>query len=495
MHTQSTITRRNTLLGATTLAAASAFGSQPAIRTAQAQPVSGSLSAQPPAAEETQEIAQEAYIYLYPLITMDLTRKQLINLDSRVSAMGGPANSFVHIRTFPTAEMRTVVRPNFDTLYSSAWIDLTAGPVVVSTADTGGRYFMLPMIDMWTDVFAVPGKRTNGTGAASFALVPPGWSGALPQAVERIDAPTSYVWIIGRTQTNGAQDFDAVHKVQDGYKITPLADWGKSPRTVEQTIDPSVDTKTEPVRQINAMPAAEYFKYGAELMKANPPHATDWSTVARMKRIGLEPGKSFDGSKADDEMLARGAAAGLKHMQDKAPTIARVTNGWQMNTDTMGVYGNYYLKRAIVAMVGLGANQTEDAIYPLNVSDADGKLVVGENKYVLHFSKDELPPVDAFWSLTLYDAEGFQVANPLNRFAIGDRDPLKFNADGSLDLYIQNESPGADNEANWLPSPRSGQLGLTLRLYAPKPQVADGRWNPPAIERVDMQTRPVSGRP
>ena len=180
-----------------------------------------------------------------------------------------------------------------------------------------------------------------------------------------------------------------------------LADWGKTPRKIEQKIDPSVDTKTEPLRQVNEMPAVEYFKYGAELMKQNPPHATDWSTVARMKRIGLEPGKSFDTSKASVEVLAQGATAGLKLMQDKGPTIARVTNGWQMNTDTMGVYGNFYLKRAIIALIGLGANQVDDAIYPLSVADADGKPVVAESKYVLHFNKDELPPVDAFWSLTL----------------------------------------------------------------------------------------------
>jgi hypothetical protein len=444
-----------------------------------------SATAQSTPGEEAQAIAQEAYIFLYPLILMDLTRKQLTNLDPKVNAMGGPGNRFTHIRTFPTAEMRAVVRPNFDTLYSSAWLDLTEGPIIVSTADAGDRFFMLPMLDMWTDVFAVPGKRTNGTGAANFGLVPLGWTGALPQGVERIDAPTPYVWIIGRTQTNGVKDYEAVHKVQDGYKITLLADWGKAPRTLEQKIDPSVDTKTEPLRQVNEMPAVDYFKYGAELMKQNTPHATDWSTCARMKRIGFEPGKSFDAGKISADVLARGAAAGLKLMQDKAPTIARVTNGWQMNTDTMGVYGNFYLKRAIVAMVGLGANQVDDAIYPLIVSDAEGKPVMAENKYVLHFGKDELPPVGAFWSLTLYDAEGFQVANPLNRFAIGDRDPLKFNNDGSLDLYIQNESPGPNKESNWLPAPKSGQLGLTLRLYAPERQVADGRWNPPAIRRVN----------
>jgi len=442
-------------------------------------------AAQTPPAEEAQAIAQEAYVYLYPLILMDVTRKQLTNLDPKVNAMGGPANAFTHIRTFPTAEMRAVIRPNFDTLYSSAWLDLTGGPVVVSTADTGGRYFMLPMLDLWSDVFAVPGKRTSGTGAANFALVPPGWSGTLPREVERIDAPTAYVWIIGRTQTNGVKDYEAVHKIQDGYRITLLADRGKTPGRTEQKIDPSVDIKTEPVRQVNGMPAVEYFKYGAELIKQNPPHVTDWSILARMKRIGFEPGRSFDASKVSADALAQGAATGLKLMQEKIPTIARVTNGWQMNTDTMGVYGNFYLKRAIVALVGLGANQVDDAIYPLNISDADGQPVMAENKYALHFNKDQLPPVGAFWSLTLYDGEGFQVANPLNRFAIGDRDALKFNADGSLDLYIQNQSPGADKEANWLPAPKSGRLGLTLRLYAPKREVADGRWNPPAIRRVN----------
>ena len=436
-------------------------------------------------ANEAQAIAQEAYIYLYPLILMDLTRKQLINLDPKANPMGGPANAFTHIRAFPTADMRAVVRPNFDTLYSSAWLDLTSGPVVVSTADTGGRYFMLPMLDMWSDVFAVPGKRTNGTGAASFAVVPPGWSGQSPVDVARVDAPTSYVWIIGRTQTNGVQDYDAVHKIQDGFRVTLLADWGKASRAVSQAIDPAVDTRTEPLRQINGIAPVDYFKRGAELMKLNPPHLTDWSTVARLRRIGIEPGKSFDASKVAADVLARANAAGLKLMHDKAPTLARIANGWQMNTDTMGVYGNYYLKRAIVAMLGLGANQVDDAIYPMNVSDADGKPVTGGSKYVLHFTKDELPPVDAFWSLTLYDEEEFQVANPLNKFAIGDRDALKFGADGSLDLYVQNENPGPDKEPNWLPSPKSGVLALTLRLYAPKPQVADGRWNPPAIRRAN----------
>jgi hypothetical protein len=222
-------------------------------------------------------------------------------------------------------------------------------------------------------------------------------------------------------------------------------------------------------------------------MAMHAPHATDWSILARLKRLGIEPGRGFDFAKATPAVKAgldRAVAAGLQGMKDKTPTLAKVVNGWQMNTDTMGVYGNSYLKRAIVAMVGLGANQPEDAVYPLCVSDADGKRLVGEHAYVLHFSKAELPPTGAFWSVTMYDAEGYQVANPLHRFAIGDRHALRYNADGSLDLYIQSQSPGADKESNWLPSPATGVLGVTMRLYAPKPQVLDGRWAPPAVTRV-----------
>jgi hypothetical protein len=436
---------------------------------------------------EAYEIGIEAYLYFYPLISMDVTRRFTTNLPPGMKPGMGPMNAFHHKRAYPTANDREVVRPNFDTLYSLAWLDLTRGPVIVSAPDTGGRYYLLPLMDMWTDAFAVPGRRTSGTAAANFAVVPAGWKGKLPKGVERIESPTPYVWIIGRTQTNGPKDYAAVHKVQDGYKVTLLSQWGKKPSTPKFTSDPTVDMKTPPLEQVNNMPAAKYFGYGAELMNRNPPHFTDWSQVARLKRIGIVPGKSFDLNKAPPAVkagLERAVVNGLKQMKEKLPTLARVVNGWQMNTDTMGVYGDYYLKRAIVAMAGLGANQPEDAIYPLCIGDADRNPLDGANNYVLHFPKDELPPVGAFWSVTMYDAEGYQVANKLNRFAIGDRDELKYKPDGSLDLYLQHESPGADKESNWLPSPAKGTLGVTMRLYAPKPEALDGRWNPPAVKKV-----------
>lgn len=438
-------------------------------------------------ADEAYEIGMEAYIYLYPLVLMDVTRRVQINYEPGQKQGYGPMNMFHHMRTYPDVDLRDVVRPNFDTLYSRVWVDLTDGPVIVSVPDTDGRYYLLPMLDMWTDVFAVPGKRTSGTEEGSWAVVPPGWEGLLPRGVERIDAPTPYFWIIGRIQTNGPKDYTNVHKVQDGYTITPLSQWGKKAQAPKTKIDPTVDMKIDPVQQVNSMTAVKFFAYGAELMKLHPPHITDWSQITRVKRIGLIPGRSFDPAKTDPTVrraIEHVPKDGQKAMRAKLPTIARVSNGWSMNTDTMGVYGNYYMKRAIVALVGLGANQPEDAIYPLLLVDTEGKPLTGGNKYILHFTKDELPPVGAFWSVTMYEAEGFQVANPINRYAIGDRDALKYNSDGSLDIYIQHKSPGKKRVSNWLPSPKSGALGITMRLYAPKAEALDGRWNPPAVRRI-----------
>ena len=436
--------------------------------------------------QEVYEIGIEAYTYFYPLILMDTTRRQAVNVEAGKVIGRGPMNTFTHARIFPPADFRDVVRPNFDTLYSIAWLDLTKEPMVVSAPDTQGRYYMLPMLDMWTDVFMVPGKRTTGTGAARFMVVPPDWQGELPRGVQRIDAPTPYVWIIGRTQTNGPKDYDAVHKVQDGYTITPLSQLDNKREPMRAVVDPALDMKTPPMTQVDGMAAGKYFAYAAELLKVNPPHITDQPIVARMRRIGIERGKSFDLGKAEATVkraLERAAPDALKGMKAKIPTLARVVNGWQMNTDTMGVYGTYYLKRAIVALVGLGANLPEDAVYPLNIGDADGEPLTGANKYVLHFTKNEIPPVSAFWSITLYDKEGFPTANALNRNAIGDRDDLKFNADGSIDFCFQNESPGKDKEPNWLPTP-TGDYNLVMRLYGPKAEALDGRWVPPAVKRA-----------
>ena len=260
----------------------------------------------PPAITEAQAhaIGVDAYVYFYSLVTMDVTRKQFTNLEPGKMPGRGPMNMFNNVPTYPPADDRGVVRPNFDTLYSVAYLDMTKEPVVVSVPDTNGRYYLLPMLDMWSDVFASPGWRTTGTQAGNFLVTPPGWRPdlrerfidefKLPRDTQRIDAPTPYVWVIGRTKTDGPADYDAVRKIQAGFKVTPLSEWGKPPKPAEVKIDPSIDMKTPPKIQVDTMPAGKYFAYAAELLKLQPPHITDEPILAQMKRIGIEPGKSFD---------------------------------------------------------------------------------------------------------------------------------------------------------------------------------------------------------
>ena len=246
--------------------------------------------------EEAYAIGVSAYLYFYPAVTMNITRKQLTNIEAG-KGVGGPMNKFVNLSEYPPADLKTVVRPNFDTLYSFAWLDLTKEPMIVSVPDTGGRYYLLPMLDMWTDVFASPGWRTTGTQAGDFIIVPPGWRPdlrdrliekfKLPQQTQRIDAPTPYVWIIGRTKTDGPQDYDAVHKIQAGYKITPLSQWGKAPEPVEVKIDPTIDMKTPPKLQVDTMEASKFFAYAAELLKVNPPPCSTKPGFSRWKNILL----------------------------------------------------------------------------------------------------------------------------------------------------------------------------------------------------------------
>jgi len=453
----------------------------------------------PPAISEAEahSIGVEAYLYFYPLVTMELTRQQLTNIEPGKEPGRGPMNSFANIPEFPSADFKAVVRPNFDTLYSIAWLDLTKERMIVSVPDTGGRYYLMPMLDMWTDAFAAPGWRTTGTQAGHFLVVPPGWrldlrdkfveKFKLPKETQRVEAPTPYVWIIGRTKTDGPPDYEAVHKIQAAFRITPLSRWGKVPEPVSVKIDKAVDMKTPPKLQVDTMPTGRFFAIAAELLKRQRPHITDEPIIARLKRIGFDAGESFDINRLGPTIgsaLATVPEDAQKLMQWKTPTIARVVNGWSMNTDTMGVYGNYYLKRAIVTQLGLGANLPEDAIYPLNLGDDTGKPLSGANNYVLHFDKEKTPPVEAFWSVTLYDPDGFQVANGLNRFAVSSWMPFKYNSDGSLDLYFQNESPGADMEANWLPAPK-GPFNLTMRLYAPKRDALTGEWKPPLVKKIN----------
>ncbi|MFF1359590.1 DUF1254 domain-containing protein [Streptomyces sp. NPDC058297] len=426
-------------------------------------------------------LAAEAYVFAYPLVTMELTKRQMIR---RSAPQGGaPVNTFAHVPATPDATFEGVVSPNADTLYSVAWLDLSAGPVLLSVPETHGRYYLLPLYDAWTNVFACPGTRTTGDGAGEFALVGPDWEGELPDGAQRIDAPTSLVWIIGRTQVNGVHDYPAVHAVQAGYRLTPLSG-DDAPYT-----DPGpgpVDLVTAPVDQVAALDAATFFAMTAHLMAANPPKSADAPLMERMAQLGVVPGEPFDWDALTPEeqrAITQGVAEGLAQVEaaGRRPR-AEVRNGWMTAYD-IGEYGTDYLQRAAVTVVGLGANLPQDAIYPMSRVDADGEPLHGSNRYHLHFDADAMPPVDAFWSLTMYNDRQFFVDNPINRYAIGDRNDLHSNADGSLTLLIQDTSPGEGLEPNWLPAPE-GTFNVMLRLFWPQQSVLDRSWTVPAIRRI-----------
>ncbi len=436
-------------------------------------------------------LAIDAYVYGYSLVTMEMTRRVITNV-ATPAGTHGPMGQLIKLREYPNATFRDVTAPNADTLYTTAFVDVGDEPWVISIPDMKDRYYLFPMLDGWTNVFQVPGKRTTGTGAQTYAITGPGWSGALPAGVVEYKSPTSIVWVLGRIYCTGTpEDYEAVHVLQDECKLVPLSAFGKAYTPPPGKVDPSIDMKTAVRDQVNAMDAKAYFTLLAELMKRNRPAAVDGPTIETFARIGLVPGQDFDASKLDPLFLDRIPKLGfdriMLHFKFSDGDVKNV-NGWGFTTKT-GLYGTNYVQRALVAAIGLGANRPQDAVYPTSQKDGQGLLAraySGSEKYTMRFDKGQTPPAQGFWSLTMYDAHFFFVANPLNRYSISARQNLKQNADGSIDLYIQKDTPGADRETNWLPAP-AGKFVLMLRLYWPNesdPSILDGSWIIPPVKRI-----------
>ncbi len=436
------------------------------------------------------EIGMRAVIYGLPLVLMDLTMRQATNVSHATSGFAAPINQFAHAKIFPSAAFKAVVRANVDTLYSSAFLDLSKEPMVLSAPDTGGRYYLLPILDAWTDVIATPGKRTTGTAAGSFVITGPGWQGTLPPGLTHITSPTTLVWILGRTQTNGPADYPAVHAIQSGYTLVPLSALGRPYSPPEGAVDPKVDMRTPPVTQLEAMSAADFFGLLARLLASNPPLPSDAAALAELAKIGVVPGEPFDASKlppAVARALDGSVTAALRHLREAARQMGTTVNGWHIPPSILGNYGSDYATRALIALIAFGANLPADAIYPTAFVDGDGNALNGANKYVLHFRAGSAPPVNAFWSVTMYDAQSFFVANSIDRYAISSWMPLRRNPDGSLDIYVQRDALGSDKQSNWLPAPE-GDFNLTLRMYWPKdgdPSILNGTWRPPAVTKVN----------
>jgi hypothetical protein len=437
-------------------------------------------------AEEATQIGVEGVVYGMPLVIMDLTCKVTTNVAGPLPDAHAPINQFGNMAAYPPASFHSVVRMNVDTLYSWGWLDLSEGPVVVTLPDTNGRYYLMPLVDAWTNVFASPGTRTTGNKAGHFVIVGPGWTGETPEGMEVYHSPTSMVWTLGRTQANGPSDYPAAHKVQAGYKITPLSAWGKPYTAPAGIVDPSINMDP-PIKQLEAMTTSEFFNALSKLMIKNPAYDYDKPMLEKLATIGFVPGQEFDLSKLDPTVakaLENVVPAALTKLTESAKKMASPVNGWQVAPPKIADAGTDYGLRGLIATIGLGANIAADAIYPNAYVDVDNQPLNGANNYVLHFEKGQTPPTNAFWSLTMYNAQSFFVENAINRYNIAAWMPLKYNADGSLDIYIQKDSPGKDKEANWLPAAAEG-FSVTLRVYYPKEAMIDGSWKTPGIKKVN----------
>jgi hypothetical protein len=437
-----------------------------------AEPQSKGATPQPSQAEASTPLAvgEEAYVYGYPMMVLDQTRQ----------SFKGVANRFGYFASPPTPADKTVVRPNVDTLYSSAFLDLSDEPVVIHVPNTDARYYVMQMMDANTNVFAAPGKRTTGTAAHDFVVIGPRWRKAISLGMTRtaIHSPTNTVWIINRIQLNGDKDVEAVNALQKQFAIARLSEWPKGATPAEPM--PPRETGEKPPDVVAAMDAPSYFNKLAVLLRDNPPPAADGPILKRFATIGLAPGKSFNPSPDLALTLNKARDRALEMTKAKVPTLGEDVNGWRILTKGIGSYGTDYMQRAAVTEFGLGANLPEDAVYPSASADASGEPLVGNKPYLLHFDKNDVPPVNAFWSLTMYDKDGFLVENPLERYAARDS-LLKKNPDGSVDIYLQADSPGKDREANWLPAPRDAPFTLLLRMYWPKQAVLDGSYRPPGV--------------
>ena len=375
-----------------------------------------------------------------------------------------------------------VVAPNVDTLYSIAVIDLRSGPAVLTVPAIHDRYYTYQFLDMYTESFAYVGTRATAGAAGSWVVTPPGWSGAVPVGDHLIRATTPLVFLLGRFLVAGASDLPAVRRVMAQVRLVPLAS-SAAPAGVATGRAAPLGAPPGTPQSVPGAGAAFFDELGAALAVNPPPTAADRAALARFAPLGVGPGRrpgaaSTRGRRA---VLAEGVGDGAKRVAGAVGTTGQDVNGWQTRRGQLGRYGDDFLLRAVVAQSGWGANVPEEAVYVGSVRDAHNDLYSGSHGYVVHFAAGSLPPAKAFWSLTVYGLDGFLVANPAGRYAIGDRTPgLQTNKDGSLDFYLRHDSP-AGHQANWLPTPAGG-FRLLMRIYLPEPSVLDGTYKLPPVE-------------
>lgn len=441
---------------------------------------------------EAKQIAFDAYTYGYSLITTEITRIQMSNVP-RVEELRAPMGKFFHIRSYPPADYRGVSAANADTLYSVAWLDLSE-PQVFTHPAIPDRFFTFELVDLWMTVKNSVGTNTGDDEAMTYLFTGPDWDGEVPEGMTHVSFPTRYMVILGRTYSTGTEsDIAKVNALQDQYELVPLSSYGKPYEYEAPQVDPDpgFSMTKAPQKVILDMSTREYFNRMTQLMAtAAPPAPQDEAILERMAKIGIVPGQPFDPSMLSPEVqswLEDLPQLALQKFDTTWKELGTNINGWRV-TRSGGVYGTDYTNRAAWAAYGWPSQLPSVSVYPTTYVDSSGQQLKGADNYTLTFPAGELPPVRAFWSITMYtiDSGLWFYPNPLGKQTVSPRNDLQFNEDGSLTLYFQHDSPGADMEANWLPAPE-GPFALTLRMYWPKtnqPSILDGSWDPPAVVRT-----------
>lgn len=429
--------------------------------------------------------AMEAYVYGFPLVITDLTR-QVETAMPTAGELAAPINQFSRVRGYIPWDFKNVVRVSFNSLWSWAALDLQKEPLVISFPDGQGIPTAFRLVNEWTDVYGTGGSRQPDANAGDYLIVGPGWNGSAPPQIKKVfRSSTRYGWFIVEMAAQSPADFPKIHALQDQLKITPLGAWG-TPYTPPAyvSVDPTVDLSATPYDQVRLMTGEMFFKNLAKMMKDNPPYAADRDMLEKLQKLGVEPGKDFDPSKLDPAVRKgiNRAPFTVWNQFFTGPFKMNLPNGWS-NMLNIGRFGTDYSTRAFVAYFGLGAGVKEDIVYPTTFTDGNGVPLQGEYKYVMHCDKEFLAlPRNGVWSLSPY-RENFYVQNPLQRYGLPPGDP-HYNPDGSLDIYVQAKSPGADKEANWLPIPPTGMFNLTIRIYNPGERALDPAYKFPPVQRV-----------
>lgn len=423
----------------------------------------------------------DAYLFGYPLVLMDATRLDMKNLYDG----NADNNEIHHLRELPNHEFRSVVRPNNDTLYSIVWFDLRDQPQVIAAPDMGENYYVLPFMDAWTNVFSSVGTRTTGNLAKQFVLVGPDWKGSTPAALHRIDSPTNMVWMIARTEVKDLTDPQTVFNLQDEFRITDLAGWQKGEwktPSLERPRLPAEDSKLSPPQWVASLDSNQFFNEFSKLFVEQYPTVDDQPALENLKKLGIVAGENFSANPFKAWIMDRAIRIAHEKLVETSAHRQPNEDNWFVIREGIGRYAQDYKTRAFVAMFGLGALPPEEASYPNTRHDSSQQVLSGKHRYRIRWNNDELPPVGAFWSLTIYDSAGYMIENSINRYRLGSNNELNWNTDGSLQLQLQNTAPDTQG-ANWLPVPED-EFNMVLRMYWPDESFLQGQWQLPIIERL-----------